>query len=69
VKPQRTKEVVKKVSRVSKSHNHDLQSDLSDIDQVDLPLSSEGLDLLCESGPREKPKAKVSPGASDEIEG
>jgi hypothetical protein len=37
----------------------DLQSYLSDIDEFDLALSSEGFDLLRESGSRKKPKTKV----------
>jgi hypothetical protein len=40
---------------------HDLKSNLSDIDEFDLTFSSEGLDLLCKSGPRKKPKTKVTP--------
>ncbi len=38
---------------------HDVQPDFSDIDEFDLPLSSEGLDLLRKSGSRKRPKTKV----------
>jgi len=36
-----------------------LESDLSDIDEFDLSLSSEGLDLLRKSRSRKKPETKV----------